>query len=138
MSTNFVSFQVCQNLVSLQARLSQDLVFVVSSVVCRVVELVSGHRRPSLFRQRYTVGVFAGTHQCATESRVTLWQSDNPCCVLVGGVPCDCVRGHVPRSCATDNTYIFDLDLGVQVGSVKQPTKRNSVGSGHSSSDFCL
>ena len=25
-----------------------------------------------------TVGVLAGTHQCATESRVTLWQSANP------------------------------------------------------------
>ena len=31
-----------------------------------------------LVRHRCTVGVLAGTHRCATESRVTLWQSANP------------------------------------------------------------
>ena len=48
-------------------------------------------------------------HQCATESRVTLWQSANPCCVFVGVVTscvlCARVRGLVSRSCATENTY---------------------------------
>ena len=59
-----------------------------------------------------TEGVLAGNHRCATESRVTLWQSANPCCVLVGVVgvvtscvPCPRVRGRTTRSCATENTY---------------------------------
>ena len=46
----------------------------------------SGHPRPSLFGHGCTVGVLARTHRCATESRVTLWQSANPCCVFVGVV----------------------------------------------------
>ena len=59
-----------------------------------------------------TEGVLARTHRCATESRVTLWQSANPSCVLVGVVgivtscvPCPRVRGRTSRSCATENTY---------------------------------
>ena len=72
-----VSFQVCQHLDSLKARLSQDLVFVVWSFV--ESWSLSGHPRPSLFGHPCTVGVLAGTHQCATLSRVTLWQSANPC-----------------------------------------------------------
>ena len=66
--------------------------------------LVVGHR--------CTVGVLARTHRSATESRVTLWQSANPCCVFVGVVgvvtscvPCARVRGRTSRSCATENTY---------------------------------
>ena len=73
------------------------------------MEPVVGHPRPSLFG--CTVGVLAGTHRCATESGVTLWQSANPCCVFVGvvGVVTSCVpgarvRGRTLRSCATENT----------------------------------
>ena len=55
------------------------------------------------------------THLCATESRVTLWQGANPCCVFVGVVtscvPCAHIRGRASRSCATENTYIFYLDI---------------------------
>ena len=55
------------------------------------------------------MGVLAGTHQCATESTMTLWQSANPSFVLVGVVTscvlCARVRGRVSRSCATENTY---------------------------------
>ena len=44
----------------------------------------------------------AGTHRCATESRVTPWQSANPCCVLL----LVCLESCVPSaSCATENTY---------------------------------
>ena len=74
-SCSIVSFQVCRHLVSLKARLTQ-------TCLCRVVvcvELVSGHPRPSLFGHQCTVGVLAGTHGCATKSRMTLWQSANPC-----------------------------------------------------------
>ena len=71
--------------------------------------VTSGHPRPSLFGHRCTVGVLAGR---ATESRVTLWQSANPCCVFVGVVtscvPCARVHGRAPRSCATENTYTPD------------------------------
>ena len=95
------------------ARLTQRLVVVWRSFFGgRLVELVVGHPRPSLFGHRCTVGVLAGTHRCATESRVTLWQSANPCCVFVGVVgvvtscvPCVRVRGRTSRSCATENTY---------------------------------
>ena len=59
-----------------------------------------------------TWAVLAGTHRCATESRVTLRQSANPCCVFVGVVgvvtscvPCVRVSGRTSRSCATENTY---------------------------------
>ena len=31
----------------------------------------------------------------------------------------------------SSDVKIFDLDFGVQIDSVKQPIKRNSVGSGH-------
>ena len=47
-------------------------------------------------------------HVGVTESRMTLSQRANPC-VFVGVVTscvlCACVRGHVSRSCATENTY---------------------------------
>ena len=59
----------------------------VSRLVCRVVvgrlaEFVSGHPRPSLLGNRFTVGVLAGTHRCATDSRVTPWQAQTlvVCC----------------------------------------------------------
>ena len=102
-----VSLQVSVCTCFLKARLSQDLV---CRVVCgRLVEVTSGHPRPSLFGHRCTVGVVAGTHLCATESRVTLWQSANPCCVFVGVVtscvPCARVRGRASRSCAPENTF---------------------------------
>ena len=48
---------------------------------------------------------------------MTLWQSANPCCVLLAGVVTSCVlcarlRGRVSRSCATENTYnIFDKSM---------------------------
>ena len=71
--------------------------------------LRSGRPRPSLFGHQCTVGILAGTHRCATESKVTLWQSANPCCVFVGVVtscvPCARVRGRASRTCATENAY---------------------------------
>ena len=95
----------------LRARLSQ-------TCRCRVVgrrlveAVVVGHPRPSLFGHQCTVGVLAGIYRCATESRVTLWQSTNPCCVCVGVVgvvtscvPCARVRGRTSRSCATESSY---------------------------------
>ena len=101
-----ISFQVCQHLDSLKARLSRDLVFVVWSVV--VSWSLSGHPRPSLLGHRCTVGVLAGTHRCATESRVTVARHQ-PLCVLVGVVTscvlCARFRVRVSRSCATENTY---------------------------------
>ena len=52
------------------------------------------------------MGVLAGTHRCATEPRVTLWQSANPC-VLVGVVTScvPCARVRTSRSCAPENAY---------------------------------
>ena len=62
----------------LNARLSQGL----SVSCCRLsvvvfVELVVDHAAFPV-RHPCTVGVLAGTHRCATVSRVTLWQSANP------------------------------------------------------------
>ena len=72
----------------------------------RLVELVVGHPRPSLFGHRCTVESLPGP------TGVPLWQSANPCCAFVGVVgvvtscvPCVRVRGRTSRSCATENTY---------------------------------
>ena len=56
---------------------------------------------------RCTVGVLVWTHWCATESRMTLGQCANPCCVLFGVVTScvPCARARTSRSCATENTY---------------------------------
>ena len=75
-----VSWHVCQHLLPLKARLSQDHVFVVCSVV--VSWSLSGHHGLPCSGSGVPWMSFAGTHQCATESRVTPWQSANPCCVL--------------------------------------------------------
>ena len=80
---DFVRFQVCVNSCFLEAHLSQDLVFVVLSVV---VSWSLCRAPPTAFPCGHwcTVGVLAGTHQCATESRVTLWQSANPSVCWLG------------------------------------------------------
>ena len=95
---------------SLKARLSQDLVCVVlSAVVGRVVELVSGHLRPSSVEAL----VYRGC-PCRDPPVCHRVQGDSvakrqPFCVLVGvltsRVLCARVRGHVSRSCATEKTY---------------------------------
>ena len=64
------------NLVPLKARLSQDLVC--SLVVCRGSSRGVVVGPPTAFRRR---GSGVPWHRCATESRVTLWQSANPCCL---------------------------------------------------------
>ena len=74
-----VRFQVCDCTRFLQARLTQSL----SLSCCRLsgvvlVEVASGHPRASPVGHRCTVGVLAGTHRCASESRVTLGQGANP------------------------------------------------------------
>ena len=106
-----VSFQVCQHKVAERTFVLRPclsgcrLSWVVSWSLCRAT-----HSLPPL-RHWCTVGVLAGTHQCATESRLTLWQSANPLCVLVGVVTscvlCTRVRGRVSRSCATENAHIL-------------------------------
>ena len=100
---------------------------------------LSGHPRPSLSKHRCTVGVLAGTHRCATESRVTLWQSANPCFVCCWSRNVVCVpsaRVRTPRSCATENTYIsarlealFKLSI-VTIVSHSYPFKKLSAGCG--------
>ena len=91
-------------LLLLKARLSQDLVCRLHAVAFAVhagppTALPVGHR--------CTVGVLAWTHWCATESRMTLGQCANPCCVLFGVVTScvPCARARTSRSCATENTY---------------------------------
>ena len=101
------------------ARLSWGLSLVWRSFVGSFfVEAVVGQSRPSLFGHRCSVGVLAGTHQCATESRVTLWQSANPCCVLVGVVTsCVCLalvfvhHAHVPLRILTLWIYSFRCNM---------------------------
>ena len=89
----------------LKARLSQDLV---CRVVCgRLVEVTSGHPRPSLFGHRgcpcrdppvcrRVQGDSVATRQ---PWLCVCWSRDVVC------VPCARVRGRASRSCATENTY---------------------------------
>ena len=103
-----VRFQVCVSTCFLKAHLSQRpcLCHVVGG---RLVELVSGHPRPSSAEAL----VYCGC-PCQDPPVCHRVQSDSvakrqPFCVLVGVVTscvlCACVRGRVSRSCATENTY---------------------------------
>ena len=101
---------VCQHLFP-ESTFVLRLVFVVWSVV--VSWSLSGHPRLSLCGHQCTVGVLAGTHPCATVSRVSLWQKANPCCVFVGVVgvstscvPCAHVRVRTSHSCAIENNCV--------------------------------
>ena len=83
-----VSFQVCQHLDSLKARLSQDLVFVVWSCggACRPTHGLpcSGNQGDSVAK-RHSLYMLVG--------------------VVTSCVLCPRVRGRVSRSCATENAY---------------------------------
>ena len=63
----------------LKARLSEGL----SVSCCRLCGARCGPSTSFPVGHRCTVCVLAGTHRCATESRVTLWQSANPSLLLL-------------------------------------------------------
>ena len=82
------------------------LVCVLWSFVCS--RLHGGSRAthgPSLFGHRCTVGVLAGTHRCATESRGdSVGKTPTLVCVGVVTSCMPCARVRTSRSCATENT----------------------------------
>ena len=124
MSTNY--FTLCNNISthgvagniskipSVCQHLFPESTFVSRPCLChvvggRLVELVSGHLRPSSVE-----ALVYGGCPCQDPPVCHRVQSDSvakrqPFCVLLGVVTscvlCACVRGRVSRSCATENTY---------------------------------
>ena len=100
-----------------------------SCVGRHVVELPSGHPRPSRVRAPVYRGCPAWTHGGVTESKDNPVTKSQPLCVLVGVVASCVLCARVPRvlrdvlttecnSCATENTYtpprleaLFELSI---------------------------
>ena len=92
---------MCQHLDSLNARLSQDLVLVVWSVV--VSWSLSGHPTALPCSGTGVRWLSLPGPTGATESKVNSVANRQPLCVT-SCVLCTRVRGRVSRSCATENT----------------------------------